>query len=138
MRVEIDDYCFACGPANPHGLKLKGFTLCGDSYTFAWTPPDFVQGWHKVVHGGIIATVLDEAMTRLLWEKGITAVTAELTIRFLRPLPVGTPTRVTARIADHRRKLWTLEAEIADEAGAYARATARYMQIEQANEAPAS
>lgn len=128
MKLEVDDYCFACGPANPHGLKLSGFRFDGSCYSFDWIPPRFAQGWHGVVHGGIIATVLDEAMTRLLWEAGTPAVTAELTVRFIRPLRTGSPTRVEARMAGRRKKLHIMQAEIKDDEGPYARATARYIE----------
>lgn len=131
MRLDTDDFCFACGQSNPHGLRLTGFRLEGDTYAFDWTPQPHVQGWHQIVHGGIITTVLDEAVTRLLFEQGIPAVTAEITVRFLRPLPVSTPTLVHARKTDQRGRLIRAEASISDPDGDYARATVTLLRAEQ-------
>jgi uncharacterized protein (TIGR00369 family) len=130
MKPEPDDFCFACGPKNPHGLHLQGFRIEGEEYVFNWTPEPHVQGWRGIVHGGIITTVLDEAMTRLLWELGMVAVTAEIAVRFLRPLPVGTNTQVTARKTQERGRMVRAEATISDKTGTYARAVALLVRVE--------
>ncbi len=132
MRLDTDDFCFACGRSNPHGLRLDGFRLEGDSYAFDWTPEPHFQGWPRIVHGGIITTVLDEAVTRLLWEQGIAALTAEISVRFLRPLPVNTGTRVQARMTDQRGRLIHAEAAISDADGEYARARVTMLRVEHA------
>ncbi len=127
LEVTADNYCFACGPANPHGLHLSGFVLDGDVYRFEYTPEPHHQGWQGIVHGGIIATVLDEAMTRLLWETGRPAVTAKICIRYRRPLPVGTRTRVRAWVVQERHGLVTTRAVVEDDDGEYASAEALFM-----------
>ncbi|MBC7288353.1 MAG: PaaI family thioesterase [Armatimonadetes bacterium] len=132
LRVSSDDYCFACGSANPHGLHLTGFSFDGNQYLFRFTPAPHHQGWRGITHGGIIATVLDEAMTRLLWEKGRPAVTAELKVRYRRPLPVGTSTRVRAWQIGQRGRLIFLAAVIEDDEDEYARSEATYFAVSEA------
>ena len=106
-----DNYCFACGPANPKGLHLT-FRFEGDEYVCDFVPAREYQGWDDILHGGIVATVLDEVMTRILWEQGISAMTAELTVRLKKPVPVGQPATARARITQRRKRLYETEAEI--------------------------
>ena len=128
--LAVDDYCFACGMANPKGLHLT-FRFEGDEYVCDFIPEKEYQGWTGIVHGGIVATVLDEVMTRMLWEKGLHAVTAELTIRLKRPVPVGQPATARARLLSSRKRIYETEGEIALADGDLA-ATARgtFMRVE--------
>ena len=54
-------WCIGCGKNNPYGLKLN-FQWDGKTVRSEFTPNDFYQGWPKIVHGGIITTMLDEVM----------------------------------------------------------------------------
>ena len=92
------NYCFGCGPDNSEGMQLEfefdeaaGKVTCdlslGDRYT---GPPAYC-------HGGIIATLLDEVMAKLNKLRGVTAVTSEMTVKYLRPVPLQTHLRVEAR-----------------------------------------
>ena len=87
---EVDDaMCFACGEDNPISLGLK----------FKETSPNIVeaefialknhQGFDGIMHGGLVATLLDEAMAYAVGVKGIKAYTAELNIRFKKALKIG-------------------------------------------------
>ena len=84
--------CFGCGEENPRGLKLR-FKIDPDRSRIRtrWTPSKEFQGYADIVHGGIIGLILDELMVNLLWSLGRPSVTAELTVRFLRPARVGDP-----------------------------------------------
>ena len=75
-RLKDDQWCFACGAENPHGLRLSGFRREGDDYVVEFTPQRHHQGWQGITHGGIAATILDEVMTRILYEQGLEVVTA--------------------------------------------------------------
>lgn len=101
LKVELDDdqMCFVCGTENQGGLQLK-FRLDKDarSLSAAFTPVKTWQGYKGVVHGGIISTVLDEAMTKLAFSLGMNAVTGKLTVRFKKPLMVGEKVVVTGRV----------------------------------------
>jgi uncharacterized protein (TIGR00369 family) len=109
--LAVDDYCFACGSANPKGLHLT-FRFEGDDYVCEFVPEKEYQGWTNIVHGGIVATVLDEVMTRMLWEKGLNAVTAELQIRLKRPVPIGRRATARSRLVASRKRVYETEAEL--------------------------
>jgi acyl-coenzyme A thioesterase PaaI-like protein len=70
------------------------------------------EGWGEVMHGGLIGTLLDEAMTRICWEKGFPAVTAEMQMRFKRPVHVGSSTVTRGRIDECRGRLLNCSAEM--------------------------
>ena len=128
--LAVDNYCFACGRANPKGLHLT-FRFEGDEYVCDFTPAREYQGWTDILHGGIVSTVMDEVMTRLLWERGISAMTVELTIRLKRPAPVGRPMTARARLVSQRKRLYETEAELTLEDGTVAAtATGKFLQVE--------
>ncbi len=97
MKLEVDDMCFACGPKNPIGLKLK-FRFDGDEYVTTFTVQPQHQGWAGIVHGGLLATALDETMARLLWEKDINAITGRLEVRYHKPVRIGDSLHLRGRI----------------------------------------
>lgn len=100
--LENDGYCFGCGPSNPIGLHLT-FGWDGGKYSALWTPTREHQGWAGRVHGGLLALVLDEALSRAALERhGLHWVTAELTTRLLAPALIGEPLQITAWIVDIR------------------------------------
>ncbi len=116
MKLDVNEMCFACGQANPIGLKLE-FRFEGEEYTTEFEVRPEYQGWRGIVHGGLIATVLDEAMARLLWEKGLNAITGRLTVRYHRPLAVGERVKVRARITKQRLPVIETTAEAMREDG---------------------
>ena len=70
------------------------------------------QGYPGLIHGGIICSLLDAAMTHCLFSLGHQALTAELQVRFLAPAPLETPLILGARLLQQRRHLFQLEAEL--------------------------
>ena len=63
MNLEDDHYCFVCGEENPSGLHLKFSANKGKIQT-EFIPRKIHQGYKNIVHGGIISTLLDEAMVK--------------------------------------------------------------------------
>jgi acyl-coenzyme A thioesterase PaaI-like protein len=115
LIVRSDHGCFGCGRLNACGLRLTFSTLPGARGTGVWaafTPQEPYEGYTGVVHGGIISTVLDEIMAWALYERGIWAVTAQLAVRFRRPIAVGTPTRAIGRLTADRGRLVETSGEI--------------------------
>jgi len=111
-----DGYCFGCGPQNPIGLGLT-FHWNGEVYTSMWTPQREHQGWADRVHGGLLALVLDEALSRAALERrGLHWVTAELTTRLHTPAAIGEPLRVTAQVVSVRPRLIVCTGEVWAEA----------------------
>jgi len=102
--------CFACGKDNPVGLKLK-IVKDGDEARGEFTVSEFYQGWRGYVHGGIIFTILDEAMAYAYFPE-IKGVTAKTEVRIRQPVPIGVPLVVTGRVVKKTRKLLTTAAEI--------------------------
>jgi acyl-coenzyme A thioesterase PaaI-like protein len=128
--LAVDNYCFACGQANPKGLHLT-FRFEGDEYLCDFIPAREYQGWTDILHGGIVSTVMDEVMTRLLWERGISAMTAELTVRLKHPAPVERPLTARARLVAQRRRLYETSAELTLEDGTVAAtATGKFLQVD--------
>lgn len=111
ISIGISDLCFGCGKDNPCGLKLKlkwdGKTIRGE-----FTPNKFHQGWEGIIHGGIITTILDEAMGYATFYEGIRCVTATMQTRFKRPLLIGKPTVVTASLTKNARRFVETEAKM--------------------------
>jgi acyl-coenzyme A thioesterase PaaI-like protein len=103
--------CFACGQDNPIGLKLV-FEKNGDEATCELALSDHYEGWYGVVHGGIVCTVLDEAMAYTYFPQ-TKGVTAKAEFRFRQPAPTGVPMIVTGRLVRRTRKLLTTEATLA-------------------------
>lgn len=119
MRVENNNRCFACGKENPMGLQVNpDITSDGRQVKIECTPPDHFQGWANVVHGGILSTLLDEAITYV----GIAsfdgpAVTAQLEVRFKKPAMAGDKLIVTASRVKMSKRLIAVEAHIDSERG---------------------
>jgi uncharacterized protein (TIGR00369 family) len=109
--------CFGCGPANATGLQLE-FLLAEDgSVVCLQTVPDRFEGPSGYVHGGIIATLLDEAMSKAVRASGRTSMTRQMEIDYLRPVPSGAAIRIEGRVVrSEGRKHWT-EAKIMNAKG---------------------
>lgn len=89
-RLEDRDTCFACGRQNPDGLQLPIVADGAGARFEKYVIPEKYQGWTGIVHGGIVATLLDELMAWAVKTKGYSTVTAEMNVRFRKPVPVGT------------------------------------------------
>ena len=107
--------CFACGQANPVGLKIR-FELEDGRVTAQFTANENHVGYENTVHGGIIYAALDDVMANVLYLQGIKAHTARCEIRYRRPLEVGQSINLTGWIDSDRRRLYVLrgEARLAD------------------------
>ena len=106
--------CFGCGQANPTGLHLE-FLLAEDSSVVCLAVvPDTFEGPQGYLHGGIIATLLDETMSKSVRARGFTAMTRQMEVDYLRPVPSSTPIRLEGHVTRNEgRKHWT-EARILD------------------------
>ncbi len=104
MKLADDGYCFVCGTKNPIGLKLK-FHFNGKTIKTEFISKKEHQGYLDIVHGGIISTLLDEAMVKLALAMDIPVVTAQMEIRLKKPLRVGEKIIVEAEILHNTKKL---------------------------------
>jgi uncharacterized protein (TIGR00369 family) len=100
------NYCFACGPDNADGMHLK-FThdKARKSFVCRFRLDARYTGPPGHAHGGIIATILDEAMGKVNKLRQVIALTSEMTVNYLRPVPLNKPLRVESRaVSVHRRR----------------------------------
>jgi uncharacterized protein (TIGR00369 family) len=85
----ITNHCFGCAPSNRNGLHLKFTENAGGSVECLFRMARRFEGPPGHVHGGIIATILDEAMGKVNRRKGIVALTRRMSIDYLQPVPLG-------------------------------------------------
>ncbi len=130
MEVEEDGRCFVCGPENQQGLKVR-FTVDreGRGASALVRVGSQFQGWEGVVHGGILAALLDEASIYACRAVGERFVTAELKVRYRKPVAVDTELLVTARIVDQKRRVFSVTAQVEAAGEVLAEAEARVFAV---------
>jgi uncharacterized protein (TIGR00369 family) len=105
LNTDLNEgFCFGCGQNNPIGMKLR-FVKDGETIRAEFTPDKMHQGWPGMLHGGILACLLDEAMSNIAYATGNTTMTATIDIRWRQPVKVEVPLVVTAWITRHRKKI---------------------------------
>ena len=126
------DYCFGCGPANPAGLQLK-FQLGpgGDSYIAEFELSPEFGGPPGHAHGGIIATILDEAMSKANKLQRRIALTSRIEVEYLRPVPLGKPLVVEGHMGRARGRASYNRAEIRNANGVVlARSRGKFLAVD--------
>jgi len=106
-----DHNCFACGSQNPIGMRLQ-IEFGEGSARAAWTAGDDYVGWSDKLHGGIIATLLDEVMAWAPSSFDSWAVTAEMSIRYRSPATPGEELVAEGRVVDRRRRIYEVRGEV--------------------------
>ncbi|MCD5401916.1 PaaI family thioesterase [candidate division NPL-UPA2 bacterium] len=121
MELRDEDVCFVCGKKNARGFKLD-FSLDEEKKTMETilVPEEWQQGYAEIIHGGIIATLLDEVMTKLVFELGMNAVTAELSVRFKKPVGLNDKLLVKGQINEETSRIIYAKAEAKFEDGSLA------------------
>ena len=94
-------HCFICGLENPVGLKLKIYRTGPDKIETTYTAPEHFQGYPGVLHGGIIAAILDEISGRAQMGDDPAAsrfmFTAKLEVKYRKNVPVGKPLHIVGK-----------------------------------------
>ena len=106
-----DHNCFACGTHNPKGMKLV-VELGHGHASASWEPDANDVGWNDRVHGGLLATLLDEVMAWAPASDDAWAVTAELSVRFRSPAVPGERLQVRAKVTERRRRVFRVSGEV--------------------------
>jgi acyl-coenzyme A thioesterase PaaI-like protein len=103
--------CFGCGLDNPIGLRVDEFDRDGDTVRARFRPRAHYRGFQDILHGGIVATALDEilAWTAIL-VAGTMAVTVRMEVRFRNPAPADGDYLLEGRLVDRRGRRLVLEA----------------------------
>jgi uncharacterized protein (TIGR00369 family) len=127
--------CLVCGRDNPHGLHLHLHVEEGTGRVeTGFTPERHHIGFEGIVHGGIIATVLDEAMVwAATWRGRRFCVCGEMSVRFRRSPSVGEPLSIVAEVNQQRPRLVQTSGSVIDAAGrVVATATGKYVPLDDA------
>jgi uncharacterized protein (TIGR00369 family) len=106
--------CFVCGLENPAGLRLVFYETSPDEVMAAYTPPEQFQGYPGVLHGGIVASLLDEAGGRvvMIGNHRHFMLTAKMEVKYRRPTPLGQRLTVYGRLLKQRGRLALAHAEL--------------------------
>jgi len=130
MSHAAQNRCFGCGKANPTGLNLEFLLAEDQSVVCNAIVPDTFEGPVGYVHGGIIATLLDEAMSKSVRARGIIAMTRNMEVDYQRPVPSLATIRLEARVVRSEGRKHYTEATILDAKGkTLATAKALFIQI---------
>jgi uncharacterized protein (TIGR00369 family) len=126
------NFCFGCGPDNPEGMRLK-FRLDEDGKRFVcrFKLSKRYVGPPGHAHGGVIATILDEAMGKVNKLRHVIALTSEMTVNYLKPVPLGKPLVALGRERYVRGRVHVNEGEIQNEDGlVLARSRGKFIAID--------
>jgi len=109
-------YCFGCGDLNPAGLKLE-FRFEGDKAVADFLPQERHQGYPGLVHGGVTAAALDEAMGWAMYALGVWAMTGKMEVKFRQPLPLYQKATVSGEVVRNRGRWLEVQGEIRSQEG---------------------
>jgi acyl-coenzyme A thioesterase PaaI-like protein len=99
--------CFICGVENPVGLKLKIYQTESGTIETTYTAPEHFQGYPGVLHGGIVATILDEISGRALMGDPFSPrfmFTGKLEVKYRQNVPIGQPLKIIGKAVNSKGK----------------------------------
>ncbi len=122
LPLTDDHLCFVCGELNAAGLRVKfEYPAPGRCRAEFVSTPGF-QGWRGILHGGIVAALLDEAFAHARGGAGRglgeAAVTAEMAVRFKQPVRIGGRVLLEGRVVGEHGRVVECESTLSDESGA--------------------
>lgn len=122
------NHCFVCGVHNAIGLRLT-FKVAGERCTGRYTSHPDHAGFDGVTHGGIMFSVLDDAMANWFFLQGARGYTAKAEIRYRAPMPIGATAEIDCRLIKRKGRLVQLTATAIDAASGmtYAESQASFM-----------
>lgn len=108
------DHCFVCGRKNPVGLYMHFYDNEQDEVCSDYTVPDHYQSYPGIVHGGVLASMLDEVVGRvaMIEDHHHFMVSVRLEVLYRHPVPVETPLKIRGRIERLRGRLGKAKGEI--------------------------
>lgn len=121
------DHCLVCGPSHPASWGVRFSPGATDEIHGNFVAGKDMQGYDDLVHGGVICSLLDAAMTHCLFHLSIQAVTGDLHVRFLHPVACGVPLELWARLLFACPPLYQLQAELRCDGQVMARAEGKFM-----------
>jgi len=127
-RAHAHAACVVCSPANMQGLGLVFVPMSDGSVEATFGCKRFYEGYPDMVHGGVVSSILDGAMTNCMFAQGHNAVTAELRVRFLEPVEIGVVATVRAWLQQSSSLLHILRAEVVQNQQVKATAVGKFME----------
>jgi uncharacterized protein (TIGR00369 family) len=114
----LKNQCFVCGKGNPDGMHLRfSYDQAGNRFICRFRLGKRFTGPPGHCHGGIIATILDEAMGKVNRLRDVVALTSQITVDYLKPVPLNRPLRVESHEVRVRGRRHLHLAEILNEEG---------------------
>ena len=130
MAHGAQNRCFGCGLENATGLKLEFFLAENGTVVSFPNVEDCFEGPPRYLHGGIIATLLDEAMSKAVRTRGVMAMTRQMGIDYRRPVPSSKMVRLEGEVVrDEGRKHWTEARIMNDKGDILASATGLFVEV---------
>lgn len=129
LRDRLHSRCVVCGAESPLGLHVPFHARQDGSIEAIFSPRAALQGYSNRLHGGVIAALLDGAMTNCLFAHGVVAVTGDLTIRYRLPVSVDEPFVVRAQREKGRSPLHHLTAELEQAGTVRVVSRARFVEV---------
>ena len=128
LQARFHPFCLVCSGSNPYGLGLA-FAPGGNGELHAtFNANAGLEGYEGLLHGGMTASLLDGVMTNCLFLHGVTALTAELKVRYREPVTIGPEVSLCARIEQKHPPLYLMTAELIQEGRVRATASAKFME----------
>jgi acyl-coenzyme A thioesterase PaaI-like protein len=114
MKQPNSNHCFVCGRENTYGLQLKFYQTMPGEVVVEYTVPEQFQGYPGVVHGGVVAAMLDEVTgrTQMGGYPPRFMFTAKLNVRYRKNVPIGQPLKIIGRAGISRDRTATATGEI--------------------------
>jgi acyl-coenzyme A thioesterase PaaI-like protein len=130
LQARSQGTCFVCGQDNPRGLRIKFERQDSGEMAATWTPNKSLEGFQGIVHGGVVSTVLDEAMSKAVAATGRQALPAELRVRFRRHVTSTAAFAVRGWVVNQSKRLIETEAILtAPDGTEHAHAWARFLPL---------
>jgi uncharacterized protein (TIGR00369 family) len=114
--IQRYSHCFVCGDKNDIGLKLDFYYADGKARA-EFTPTKNYEGYKNILHGGILSTLLDEAMIKSILALEILTVTSQIEVKFKKPAIIGEKLVIEGEITGERGKLILAEGKVFKEDG---------------------
>jgi uncharacterized protein (TIGR00369 family) len=100
--------CFVCGDKNDCGLKVDFFYDQGVARA-EYVPDDRFQGYKGILHGGIISSLLDEVMIKAVIAQNLLVVTAEIEVKFLKPVKIGERLSLEGKVIEEKGRIFVAQ-----------------------------
>ena len=126
-QTEAHPFCFVCSGSNPMGLALRYEPQTDGSVSAKFLGHSALEGYSGLLHGGVIAAMLDGAMTNCLFARGVRGLTAELKVRYHESVAASEEVFLQAWLEDDAHGLFQLRANLTQGGTIKASANGKFM-----------